>query len=232
MEVPHLLLVDDDQVFSTLTQEFLEMKGFRVTLKHSGEDGWMAFRQGTFHLCILDIKMPFKDGFSLASDIRSVDSRVPIVFLTGVLDKDRRIEGFHLGADDYITKPFSMEELHLRLKAILRRVGVQDEIVADQEKKIHNIGKYRFDPHTRELYLEKNTIKMTAIEARLLEYFCQSPDGIIDRTTTLRRIWNDDDQLRGRSLNVYVSKLRQYLREDAGIEILNVHGEGYQLVVR
>ncbi|MEY3240760.1 MAG: hypothetical protein RIR11_2198 [Bacteroidota bacterium] len=232
MEAPHLLLVDDDQVFSTLTQEFLEMKGFRVTLKHSGEEGWTAFRQDTFHLCILDIKMPFKDGFSLASDIRSVDSRVPIVFLTGVLDKDRRIEGFHLGADDYITKPFSMEELHLRLKAILRRVGVQDEIVADQEKKIYHIGKYRFDPHTRELYLEKNTIKMTAIEARLLEYFCQSPDGIIDRTTTLRRIWNDDDQLRGRSLNVYVSKLRQYLREDAAIEILNVHGEGYQLVVR
>lgn len=231
MAEQHILLVDDDRVFSTLTQEYLESKGFRVTLCHSADEAWQRFRREPYQLCVLDVKMPIKNGFTLARDIRAVNEKIPIVFLTGTTEKESRLEGFYAGADDYVTKPFSMEELWLRVQAILRRVGVEEERQQQRESNTYQIGRYHFAPHARELTLEGSpAVKMTAIESRLLEYFCQAPNGIIQRQTALRRIWQDDDYLRGRSLNVYVSKLRQYLRDDPRIEILNVHGEGYQLV--
>jgi len=231
MKTPQILLVDDDKAFSTLTAEFLETKNLDVALHHSGDDGLAAFRSHTFDLCIFDVKMPIKDGFTLAREVRQASAHVPIIFLTGQTDKSQRIEGFHAGADDYVTKPFSMEELYLRISAILRRTVRQQE-QSQQETVTYEVGNYHFNPHSRELSLAGSMVKMTAIESRLLELFCQSKNGLIERTTALRRIWSDDDLLRGRSLNVYVSKLRQYLRDDARIEILNVHGEGYQLVVR
>ena len=231
MKMTQILLVDDDKAFSTLTAEFLETKNLRVTLRHAGDDGLAAFRSAHFDLCIFDVKMPMKDGFTLAREIRQADGHVPIIFLTGQTEKAHRIEGFHAGADDYVTKPFNMEELHLRIAAILRRTDRQQE-QANEGTASFELGAYRFVPNTRELSLNGKMLKLTAIETRLLELFCQSKNGLIDRTTALRRIWSDDDLVRGRSLNVYVSKLRQYLREDPRIEILNVHGEGYQLVVR
>lgn len=225
-----ILMVDDDRTFSVLTQEYLEAKGLKVSLLHNGDDGLTTFRKADFDLCILDVKMPLKDGFTLAGELRSWRPEIPIIFLTGQTEKEHRIKGFLVGADDYITKPFSMEELYLRVSAVMRRVQVQEK--AKQEIGPYRVGVYSFDARTRELALGGQTAKMSAIEARLLQLFCDSPAGMIEREAALRQIWDDEDMLRGRSLNVYVSKLRQYLKEDPAIEILNVHGVGYQLVVR
>ena len=225
----HLLLVDDDLALSPLTKEYLEAKGFAVTLRHSGDEGLAAYKMGTFDGCILDVRMPFKDGFSLAEDIRQLSPNIPILFLTGAVQKEERIRGLALGADDYITKPFSMEELYLRVRNTLKRSTAQQKEI---EKAIHEIGLYRFDVATRELHGGPEMVKLTAIEAKLLQLFCESDNGIIRRDTALERIWGDENMLKGRSLNVYVSKLRTFLAAEPRIEILNVHGEGYQLVVR
>ena len=224
-----LLFVDDDLTLSPLTKEYLEAKGFQVTLRHSGEEGLAAFRSGAFEGCILDVKMPLKDGFSLAEDIRLLDPDIPILFLTGASQKEERIRGLSLGADDYITKPFSMEELYLRIRNILKRSALQQK---KTENASHQIGLYRFDVASRELHGGPEMIKLTAIEAKLLQLFCESDNGIIRRDVALQRIWGDEDMLKGRSLNVYVSKLRTFLSAETRLEILNVHGEGYQMVLR
>jgi DNA-binding response OmpR family regulator len=225
----HLLFVDDDLTLSPLTKEYLEAKGYDVTLRHSGDEGLRAFKSGGFDACILDVKMPLKDGFSLAEDIRQISPDIPILFLTGAVQKEERIRGLALGADDYITKPFSMEELFLRVRNILKRSTTQQK---KNEQAVYEIGLYRFDVATRELHGGAEMIKLTAIEAKLLQLFSDSENGIIRRDNALQRIWGDEDMLKGRSLNVYVSKLRTFLSADPRIEILNVHGEGYQLVVR
>ncbi len=224
-----VLLVDDDRAFSTLTQEYLEMKGLVTSLAHNADDGLRAFRKGSFDICVLDVKMPFKDGFELAAAIRQYDPSVPLIFLTGETEKESRIRGFHLGADDYVTKPFSMEELFLRIRAIMKRVAAQE--ARQQAASTYEIGAYRFQPHIRELALGEEVRRLTAIEAKLLHLFCEKDFGAIDREVALRSIWGDDDYLRGRSLNVYVSKLRTLPSRDPHIEILNVHGVGYRLVV-
>jgi DNA-binding response OmpR family regulator len=224
-----ILLVDDDLTLSPLTKEYLEAKGYVVALCHSGDEGLSAFKSGNFNGCVLDVKMPLKDGFSLAEDIRKISPDMPILFLTGAVQKEERIRGLALGADDYITKPFSMEELYLRLRNTLKRSSNQQK---QADKSVHQIGRYRFNVATRELHGGAEMIKLTAIEAKLLQLFCESENGIIRRDIALQRIWDDEDMLKGRSLNVYVSKLRTFLSNDPGIEILNVHGEGYQMVVR
>ena len=227
---PHILMVDDERQFSAMTQEYLEAKGFEVVLKHSGEEGLAAFKEGSYHICILDVKMPMKDGFTLATEIRELDEQTPIIFLTGQTEKEDRIKGLTIGADDYVTKPFSVEELFLRIKNILKRSSIQNRINKKQAE--YEIGKYHLDATTRELTYNTKTIKLTAIEAKLLQMFCEDENGMIERNLALKRIWGDDDYLRGRSLNVYVSKLRNYLKEDGNIEIMNVHGVGYKMVVR
>ena len=227
---PHLLLVDDERQFSALTQEYLEAKGFEITLVHSGEAGLNTFKKNQFDLCVLDVKMPMKDGFALATEIRELNEQVPIIFLTGMTEKKERIKGLSLGADDYVTKPFSMEELYLRISNILKRSGFRAQ--AQKEQANFKVGIYDFDASTRELSLQGNIVKLTAIEAKLLKMFCETEHGLIERNLALKRIWGDDDMLRGRSLNVYVSKLRTYLKEDQNIEILNVHGVGYKMVIR
>lgn len=229
-----VLMIDDDRLMSSLTQEYLESKGFVVRLVYSGEEGVQVFRrESPFDLCLLDVKMPFKDGFTVAQEIRSFDGDMPIVFLSGQSEKENRIKGFTLGGDDYVTKPFSMEELYWRITAILRRVGKQEE----RKKSVaantfFTVGQYHFDPNTRELLRGDTLQKLSAIEANLLRLFCESENGVIERDFALHRIWQDDNLLRGRSLNTYVSKLRTYLAADTAIEILNVHGVGYRLVVR
>ena len=226
----HILFVDDERQFSSMTAEYLEAKGYSLRMEHSGDGGLQAFRTGQFDLCILDVKMPMKDGFTLAGEIRELDPHVPIIFLTGQTDKEDRIKGLSIGGDDYITKPFSLEELALRIENILRRVRIQQ--VSREQSEHFQIGRFHFNPHTRELKLEGDPMGLTGIEAKLLQLFCESEDGMVSRETALKRIWGDDDYLRGRSLNVYVSKLRNYLKQDPNIEILNVHGEGYKMVVR
>jgi DNA-binding response OmpR family regulator len=225
-----LLLVDDERAFSALTQEYLEAKGHSVALYHNAIDAFTAFQAQPFDLCILDIKMPIKDGFALAEEIRNSQPEMPIIFLTGQTDKKDRIKGLTIGADDYITKPFSMEELCLRVQAIMRRVKTQEK--QKQDAPPAAIGNYVFRIQTRELQFQNQVQKLSAIEAQLLHLFCESGTGMIERETALRQIWKDEEMLHGRSLNVYVSKLRQYLKKDPAIEILNVHGVGYQLVVK
>lgn len=225
-----VLLVDDEKQFSAMTKEYLEAKGFVVQLEHSGDGGLDAYRNGVFDLCVLDVKMPIKDGFTLAEEIREINEDVPIIFLTGEQKKEQKIRGLRLGADDYVTKPFSMEEFFLRIQNILRRVRTK-EIKASTDNVIY-FGAYRLDPKTRELNHENQAYKLTAIEAKLLKLLAEHEGTVLEREVALKRIWGDEDFLKGRSLNVYVSKLRQYLALDSNIEIMNVHGVGYKMIVR
>ncbi|MDX1477324.1 MAG: response regulator transcription factor [Saprospiraceae bacterium] len=230
VEPAHILFVDDERHFSSMTSEYLEALGHQVEMAHSGDAGLAAFKVGKHDLCILDVKMPMKDGFTLAREIRELDPEVPIIFLTGQSEKKDRIKGLSIGGDDYVTKPFSLEELALRISNLLRRMRVQGERRRDAER--FQIGRYSFDPHARELRLEGAPRGLTGIEARLLYLFCESADGMVSRDLALKRIWGDEDFLRSRSLNVYVSRLRNYLKGDPDVEILNIHGVGYRMVIR
>ena len=224
----HLLFVDDEQDFSAMTAEYLEEKGFKVSLVHNAVDGLSTFQSHPFDCCIFDVRMPFKDGFSLAKDVRALDDHIPIIFLTSQKQREDRIKGLALGADDYITKPFSMEELYLRIKVILKRVSHQVQPVPG----ISRIGAFQFDANTRELKYEEEITRLSEIEAQLLQLFYDHKNSIVKRDFALSRIWKDEEHLKGGSLNVYVSKLRSYLKRDANIEILNSHGEGYKMIIR
>ncbi len=224
-----ILFVDDEKQFSAMVAEYLQEKGFEVMLKHDATEGLAAFRARRADCCILDVKMPFKDGFSLAADIRDLDEQVPIIFLTGQTTREDRIKGLTIGADDYVTKPFSMEELYLRIKAVLRRVGYQEET----GEQAFVLGQYTFDPISRELVFDGGQpIRLSAMESKLLQLFFKHKNKLVTRDFVLAKVWQDDDQLKSRSLNVYINKLRNYLKKDPNIEILNAHGEGYKLVVK
>jgi len=219
-----ILLIDDDVTLAAITAEYLEARGYGVDVENNAEPGLKRFKAGNYAICLLDISMPMKDGFALAEEIREVDSAVPIVFLTGNTQKEDRIRGLSLGADDYITKPFSMEELYLRIRNLLKRAGK----VTTQA--VFNIGKYTFDSHTRSLSIGDDTVRLSDAEAQLLHLFCTQTDGLVSRDLALQKVWRDEDNLKGRSLNVYINKLRKRLSEDPDLEILNVYGTGYQLV--
>ncbi|MCF0052511.1 response regulator transcription factor [Dyadobacter sp. LJ53] len=227
--MPSLLLIDDEVQYSELTKEYLEMKGCNVMLKHDGQAGLEAFKLHSFDLCVLDIKMPKKDGFTLAAEIKQIDEMTPIIFLTGKSLKEDKIKGLMLGADDYLTKPFSMEELYLRIKAILKRVTVQQKTnVTDQ----FQWGSSKFDPELRELTVAGDKIKLTSIESKLLKLFCDHQNKVLTREVAMVGIWGDEEHYRGYSLNVYVGKLRKFLKPDPSVEILNLHGEGYKLIYK
>ena len=225
-----ILLVDDDRSLSPLVQEYLEAKDFECHLYHNAFDAFSNFKKLQYNLCILDIRMPMKNGFELASEIKLLEPDIPLLFLTGQTDKEDRIRGLEAGADDYITKPFSMQELYLRIKAILRRTERVHQL--KKENSHFEIGKYRFDADAREISGNHYAVKLSTIEARLLRMFCEATDGIIYREAALKQIWDDTNSFRERSLNVYISKLRQYLRDDPDIEILNIHGSGYKMVIK
>lgn len=225
-----ILFVDDDRHFSEITKEYLEAKDFEVILRHDAESALAEFKKNDFDLCLLDVKMPITNGFKVAELIKDLNDRIPLVFLTGQHGKEDVLTGLELGADDYITKPFSMQVLFLRIKNILKRSDFENSRKELAEN--FSVGAFEFDAASRELSHAEKVKQLTAIEANLLKMFCENENRVIERDQVLKRIWADEDSIRGRSLNVYVSKLRKLLRADDRIEFLNVHGVGYKMVVR
>jgi DNA-binding response OmpR family regulator len=228
MEKTKILLVEDDPNLGSLLKEYLEAKGYSTVLATNGKEGYDAYSKDKFGLCILDVMMPVKDGFTLAKEIRAIDADVPIVFLTAKSMKEDAIEGFSAGADDYITKPFSMEELLLRIKAILRRTENKGLKNSDQSE--FKIGNYKFDYTHQVLDLKGAEHKLTTKEAELLKLLCLHMNEVLDRNFALKSIWNDDNYFNGRSMDVYIAKLRKYLKEDPNVELINVHGKGFKLL--
>lgn len=223
-----ILLAEDDVNLGQLLQTFLKSKGFDVSLAQNGKIAFDKFNQFDFDFCIFDVMMPEMDGFTLAKEIREIDKKVPILFLTAKSMKEDKLEGFSLGADDYLTKPFSMEELLARITAILRRSdsGEKDE-VSDKF-----IGSIKYEPDLRLLHLKEEVKKLTTKENQLLSLLVKNRNEILDRQAALRAIWGDDNYFNGRSMDVYIAKLRKALKEDAAIEIMNVHGKGFKLIVK
>lgn len=225
-----ILLVEDDQNFGDVLRSYLEMHDYDITLATDGEAGFRAFHQGKYDLCIFDVMMPKKDGFTLAKEIRETDKTTPIVFLTAKSMKEDVISGFRIGADDYITKPFSSEELLYRIQAILKRSQPSDGRNEDQKE--FTIGAYHFDYPTRILTLGDKTDKLSPKEAQLLRLFCLYMNEVLPRSIALTQIWGEDNYFTARSMDVFVTKLRKYLKGDENIEIVNIHGNGFQLLVK
>ncbi len=221
-----ILLCEDDENLGMLLREFLQAKGFNADLFPDGEKGYKAFLKGKYDLCVLDVMMPKKDGFTLAQEIRNVNGEVPIIFLTAKNLKDDVLEGFKIGADDYITKPFSMEELVVRIDAILRRVKGKKE----REVTLFRIGKFTFDTQKQVLVSGDSTQKLTTKESELLALLCSHVNDILERNYALKTIWVDDNYFNARSMDVYITKLRKLLKGDPSIEIINIHGKGYKLI--
>lgn len=221
-----ILLCEDDENLGMLLREFLQAKGFNADLFPDGEKGYKAFLKGKYDLCVLDVMMPKKDGFTLAQEIRNVNGEVPIIFLTAKNLKDDILEGFKIGADDYITKPFSMEELVVRIDAILRRVKGKK----DREVTLFRIGKFTFDTQKQVLVSGDSTQKLTTKESELLALLCSHVNDILERNYALKTIWVDDNYFNARSMDVYITKLRKLLKGDPSIEIINIHGKGYKLI--
>lgn len=221
-----ILLCEDDENLGVILREFLQAKGFDTDLCPDGEKGYKAFMQGKYDLCVLDVMMPKKDGFTLAQEIRNVNSEVPIIFLTAKSLKEDVLEGFKLGADDYITKPFSMEELVFRIGAILRRVNGKKE----KEQTVYRLGKYTFDTQKQTLIANGKTQKLTTKESELLALLCSHINDVLERNFALKTIWIDDNYFNARSMDVYITKLRKLLKDDPEIEIINIHGKGYKLI--
>jgi len=223
-----LLLAEDDNNLGSILQEYLSEKDYKVTLCVDGKEALKQFKKDVYDICVFDVMMPLMDGYTLAKEIRFLNKNVPIVFLTAKAQKDDAIEGFISGADDYITKPFSTEELLLRLKAILRRAG--NKTLTNMEQNEFKIGKYKFDFNHQTLTINKKDQKLTSREAELLKLFCLNENSILDRNFALKTIWLDDNYFNGRSMDVYITKLRKYLKEDPKIEIINVHGKGFKML--
>lgn len=224
-----ILLAEDDHNLGTILKAYLEAKGFPTTLCDDGQQAYDAFIKSNFNFCILDVMMPVKDGFSLAKDIRKVDPKVPILFLTAKTMQEDIIEGLEIGADDYMTKPFSMDELLLRINAIYRRTYFDKP--GDSEKSFFQIGKYSFDYARQILKFDGKEQKLTSKEAQLLKMLCDRTNYVLDRSEALKKIWLDDNYFNARSMDVYIAKLRKYLKDDPSVELLNVHGKGFKLLV-
>lgn len=222
-----ILLAEDDDNLGQLLQTFLKAKGFLVDLARNGKLAYEQFNTKDYDFCIFDVMMPEMDGFTLAKEVRLIDPKIPILFLTAKSMKEDKLEGFETGADDYMTKPFAMEELLARINAILRRTS-SDE---NEEDSLQTIGTITFDPVTRILHLKEEERKLTTKEGQLLNLLCKNRNDILDRQAALRAIWGDDNYFNGRSMDVYIAKLRKLLKEDPRIEILNVHGKGFKLIV-
>ncbi|MDB5241110.1 MAG: transcriptional regulator [Spirosoma sp.] len=226
-----ILLVEDDPNLGQLVQEFLTMKGYATDRATDGNQGMQQFMAGQYDLCIFDVMMPKKDGFTLAKEVRMAGRDVPIIFLTAKSMQEDAIQGFRAGADDYITKPFSMEELLLRIQAILRRYQRSSEIA---EPTTYRIGSLTFDYQHQMLNYDGNGAqpqKLTSKESELLKLLSQNLNQPVSRTFALKMVWGDDSYFNARSMDVYVTKLRKYLKPDPAVQLVNVHGEGFKLVV-
>jgi len=221
-----ILLCEDDENLGMLLREYLQTRGYDADLQPDGEAGYKAFTRGKYDLCVFDVMMPKKDGFALAADIRNINGDVPIIFLTAKSMKEDILQGFKLGADDYLSKPFSMEELLSRIESILRRVRgkkVKDVVV-------FNIGAFIFDAQKQILTFDGETKKLTTKESELLRLLASNANSILERNYALKSIWEDDNYFNARSMDVYITKLRKLLKDDPNVAIINIHGKGYKLI--
>jgi two-component system response regulator VicR len=227
MSKAKLLVVEDDPNLGDILNEYLTMKGYSTELCRDGEEGWSKFKKGAFDLCILDIMMPKKDGFTLGKEIKKVEEDLPIIYLTAKNLKDDVIEGLKIGADDYITKPFSMEELLLRINAILRRTMKNEETSALKNYKFGD-----FILHYDQQILEgpEGKQKLTSKENELLRLLASELNKNVSRSQALKQIWGDDSYFNARSMDVYLSKVRKLLKDDPKVQIITLHGEGFKLV--
>jgi DNA-binding response OmpR family regulator len=227
MKNTRILLAEDDSNLGVLLKNYLIAKNFETKLFINGILALEAFSREQFNLCILDIMMPEMDGLTLAKEIRKIDPAIPIIFLTAKSLKEDILEGFRTGADDYITKPFSMEELLYRIQAIFKRTA---NIVTIKKEDQYIIGNYTFDPLKQFLNFGDQSVKLTTKESELLELLCQHGNEILERNFALKSIWIDDNYFNARSMDVYITRLRKYLKKDPAVKILNVHGRGYKLL--
>ncbi|MCB9360427.1 MAG: response regulator transcription factor [Flavobacteriales bacterium] len=227
----HILLAEDDNNLGFVVQDNLMVSGFKVTLCGDGEEALKAFANNAFDLCILDVNMPRKDGFAVAETIREVNPDMPIVFLTAKSMQEDIVKGLKIGADDYITKPFDFQEFILRINAILKRSGLNSQ---EKEEKIehYSIGSYSFDIKNQLLAHKNGDKKLTKKETRILTFLCEHINDIAPRELILKNIWGNDDYFSGRSMDVFISKLRKYLSDDENIQINNIHGVGFKLEVK
>ena len=228
-----ILLVEDDRNFGDVLKSYLEMHDFDVVLATDGDAGYEAFGKGSFDLCIFDVMMPKRDGFTLAKDIREKNKEVPIIFLTAKSLKEDVLEGFKIGGDDYISKPFNSEELLYRVKALLKRTQKAPD--ARENQKEFELGKYHFNYSLRELTYDmgganQSTEKLSPKEAHLLKMFCLTKNDVLERSEALTKIWGEDNYFTARSMDVFVTKLRKYLEKDENLEIVNIHGNGFRLI--
>jgi two-component system, OmpR family, response regulator len=223
-----ILLAEDDENLGVLLKEYLQAKDYDTDLLTDGEKAYKSFLRNLYDLCILDVMMPIKDGFTVAKEIRAINKDIPIMFLTAKSLKEDVLHGFKLGGDDYITKPFSMEELLFRIEAILRRTKAESKFSGQT---IYKLGKYTFDFQKQSLSSDETTHKLTTKESELLKMLCDNINNVLERNYALKSIWEDDSYFNARSMDVYITKLRKYLKDEPAIEILNVHGKGFKLIM-
>lgn len=222
-----ILLVEDDPNLGLLLSEYLRAKDFPTVLKADGVAGYEEYIRGDYNFLILDVMVPLKDGFTLAREIREIDEKTPILFLTAKSMNEDKLEGFKAGGDDYMTKPFSMEELLARVNAILKRAGQS----AEEEKGPFTVGIFSFDPESHTLMNGDQLVKLTTKENDLLFLLYKNKNAILDRNFALKKIWGDDSYFNGRSMDVYITKLRKHLKVDTSIQIINEHGKGFKLIL-
>jgi two-component system, OmpR family, response regulator len=225
---PKILLCEDDTNLGMVLKNYLELNEYDVTLERDGRLGLAAFQRERFDICLLDVMMPNMDGFTVAEEIRDINPDVPLFFLSAKTMKDDIIQGYKLGADDYITKPFDSEVLLHKIKAILKR---NEEMHKDEVNAEFDLGKYHFNPRLRELVVNGKTQTLSPKENELLKMLSEYKNDLLPREAALKKIWGSDTYFNGRSMDVYIAKLRKYLKEDDKLEIVNIHGNGFRLVV-
>ena len=225
-----ILLAEDDQNFGIVLKDYLEMNNYDVTLAKNGMEGIEKFKRGNFDMCILDVMMPYKDGFTLAKEIKERNNDVPIIFLTAKTMKEDVLRGYKVGADDYLNKPFDSEVLLYKIKAILQRQVKEKDAESDQFE--FKVGKFHFNSKLRFLNIEgQDQIKLSPKENALLRLLVLHINDLMPRELALTKIWRDDNYFTSRSMDVYIAKLRKYLKGDEKVEIINIHGEGFRLVI-
>ena len=222
-----ILLAEDDENLGEMLKNYLMVKSFETDLYEDGLKALEGFHKNRYDLCILDVMMPAMDGFKLAQEIRTLNKVIPIIFLTARSMKDDVLEGFKIGADDYITKPFNMDELLFRIEAIMRRI--KTETISPPQ--MYVLGKYTFDAQKQILQWDDESHKLTTKESELLKLLCDNANQILERNYALKTIWEDDNYFNARSMDVYITKLRKYFKDESTVEILNVHGKGFKLVL-
>jgi len=230
MDKTKILLVEDEVFLGQIVKESFETRGFEVKHFEDGEKGLEGFKSFNPDICVLDVMLPLMDGFSLAKEIKKLDADKPIIFLTAKSMTEDVIEGFAIGADDYVRKPFSMEELIMRVKAVLGRNATNKEENKVEQVKEYQIGQFNFFPIKQELHHHSGTKKLTSRESELLRMLCENKNSLVERDVILKQLWGDDSFFNARSMDVFITKLRKYLKEDSEVELINVRGRGYKLI--